>query len=49
MVFLDVGAYSEHVKTIRCDIKPKSVEKFWDVENEIVSKKSQGYTLKHNN
>jgi hypothetical protein len=32
------------MKVIRCDIKPESVDKSEDVENEPISEKSRGYT-----
>jgi hypothetical protein len=37
MIIVDVRAHSEHVQIIRCGIKPGSVEKSRDVENETIS------------
>jgi hypothetical protein len=34
IVPLDTGVHSEHGRAIRCDIKPGSVERSEDVENE---------------
>jgi hypothetical protein len=39
MVLIDIGAHSEHVQVIRCDINPGSVEKSGDVENGTISQK----------
>jgi hypothetical protein len=41
MVQVDGGAHFEHVKVIRCDIKPRSVERSRDCENGQFQKKSK--------
>jgi hypothetical protein len=45
-VSADGTVHFEHILLIRCDIEPRSVKRFRDVENSIISEKSNGYTLK---
>jgi hypothetical protein len=46
MVVIYASAHSQQVLVIRCDIKLESVKKCRDVENEPISEKSKGYTLR---
>jgi hypothetical protein len=39
MVLVDAESHSEHAQVMRCDIKPGSVEKSRDVENDTISRK----------
>jgi hypothetical protein len=41
MILVDARAYFEHVQVIRCNIKPGSVKRFRDVENDTISAKIQ--------
>jgi hypothetical protein len=41
-VLIDAAANFEHVQVIRCDIWPKSVERCRDIENKLISEKSEG-------
>jgi hypothetical protein len=36
MVLIDVWVYIEHIKAIRSNIGPESVEKYRDVQNEPI-------------
>jgi hypothetical protein len=44
MILVNGKAHSDHGKVIRCDNGQESVERSWDVENAIISEKSEGYT-----
>jgi hypothetical protein len=48
VVLVDARTHSEHIKVIRSDIGPESVEKYRDVENEPNSeKKTKGIPVRH--
>jgi hypothetical protein len=48
MVLVDSKAHPERVQIIRCDIKPRSVVRTRDVENEPISEEKLRDTLRPN-